>query len=136
MVEQRNPIEIPPAYGNAITKAVKRFSSDKDLEVILWYHDEPVWFVKKQQEDLVRRVQISAFHVKEDDQLIPVIKLIPDAYRVKESRVVKHVEQARIKDLIQTVLLTGTSVEKIQDEVYWSLDKAWAWASLALSKLR
>ena len=102
MLDTSSPIEIPPGHAAAISNVIDRLQG---WEAIHWYHDEPIWFVKKREGDLVRRVQISAFRTNQAACWVPALKLIPDVYRLKGVQVVQHIDSAAIQPYIQIVPL-------------------------------
>ena len=60
------PIDIS-VVGAHISTAIRRFASNKQrCEVEVWYHDEPVWFVREECEKVFyRQVQIAAFLIEQ-----------------------------------------------------------------------
>ncbi len=102
MLDTSRPIEVAPGYADAISKVIDRLQGWKATH---WYHDEPIWFVKLQEGDLVRRVQISAFRTNWNDRWVPALKLIPDVYRLKGAQIVQHIDRAAIQPYIKTVTL-------------------------------
>jgi hypothetical protein len=66
----KGPLDIP-VVGAHISAAVRRFASNKQrCEFELWYHDEPVWFVRDAGErGFYRQVQIAAFLTEQGEHL-------------------------------------------------------------------
>lgn len=130
------PVDVHPELGDIITKVVQRFTSNNNLdECIAWYHDEPIWFVKKKQQNVVIRVQVAAFH-REDKY---VIRLIPDAYLLENKRVVKHIGQDVIEKSIKTVKIPmgvplGVPLPQFEKDLDKGLLEAWEEAKNLTSK--
>ena len=56
-------IEPSPVVGDVISAFVAEAAKQLELDFVLWYQGEPVWFVEKRKDDqeqsLIRRVQIT-----------------------------------------------------------------------------
>ena len=75
----KGPIDIP-VVGAHISTAIRRFASNKQrCQVEVWYHDEPVWFVREEcEKGFYRQVQIAAFLTEQGEHLF----FTPFAYAV------------------------------------------------------
>lgn len=136
MVETGHPVEIAPPLSSLISKVVDDFAKNHDGDAIHWYHDQPIWFVKKREDDVVRRVQIAAFRVRHNSVVSVAIKLIPDAYAVEANHIVNYSEPEAIMHQIQTVdiyLMDGRPIplDLFEKDLFSSLHKAWQ-AALSL----
>ncbi len=72
---------ISPQVGDAVSEAVRQFAAAYgwgDESFDLWYHGEPVWFVRRDEADgIVRRVQVAPFNTSAGPQLV----VMPDVYQ-------------------------------------------------------
>jgi hypothetical protein len=70
-----------------ISDLVRSFAETHDLQSEIFYHDEPVWFVLKQEEPLTRSVEIAAFRtVATGGETQEQLFFIPDLCLVDEER--------------------------------------------------
>lgn len=69
MTGYKGPIEFP-ILGQSISTAVKLFAEKFGCEYENWYHDEPVWFVRRRLDNSFhQQVQIAAFLTDEGEYL-------------------------------------------------------------------
>jgi hypothetical protein len=62
MANLEGPLEIKvPGLGEQITEVVHLFAEQQGIQHEAWYHDEPLWFISKQEGSLVWSVQVAAF---------------------------------------------------------------------------
>lgn len=130
------PITIPRQLGDLISEAVldliKESWGPEDYD--LYYHDEPVWFVRQSKQVgsmiEVRRVQIAAFDTVEGQE----VRAIPDAYRYnpEQKRIELTVSQESRSRGTQSVRLwelMSLLVQNAADQAKWRLrsviDNAW-----------
>ena len=132
MVEIGHPVEIAQPLSSVISRVVDVFAEKQASgDAVHWYHDQPIWFVKKREGNVVRRVQIAAFRVKRDSVTSVAIKLIPDAYVVEAGRIVRHSEPELIRDQIQTVDIYSSVDDRpippdvFEKDLFSSLYRAW-----------
>lgn len=119
MVETGHPVEIAQPLSSVISRVVGVFAEkEASGDAVHWYHDQPIWFVKKREGNVVRRVQIAAFRVKRNSITSVTIKLIPDAYVVEAGRSVRHSEPELIRHQIQTVDVYSTDDRPIPLDVF------------------
>ena len=81
------PVEIPSQVTAIVDRVLDDHAKTSGWEPVHWYHDEPIWFLEKRDGDIVRRVQIAPFRVKQDGSWIVALRLIPSAYRTEDGRV-------------------------------------------------
>ncbi len=75
---------IPHGWGELVSEVVHEYAQEHHLgpeHYDLWYHDEPLWFVRKEEDDdeavtLGQRVQISFYNTRDGLEL----RIMPDAY--------------------------------------------------------
>ena len=138
MLDVTEPVEIAPAHASAISRAVERLGARiPGCEVVHWYHDEPIWFVKIRQGDVIRRVQIAPFRTKRDNDWIVAIRVIPDIYRLEGEKVLQCVDKSAISSHIRTVPLYDESLRQIpaadvEKNLESEMEKGWK-AAQALS---
>lgn len=76
MIAYRGPLEIHVG-SSQISRAVQEFAQEYGLDSHVWYHDEPLWLIEKNNGDeLCRQVQIAAFQTEGGESLY----FIPHAY--------------------------------------------------------
>ena len=85
-----------PGLSSLITERVEKFAADRHIQYEVWYHDEPVWLLWEEEEEITRQVEIAAFAVpREEEQLF----FIPDAYYFDEKNLkVSAVDPKRVED--------------------------------------
>jgi len=131
MVEIGHPVEIAQPLSLVISRVVDVFAEkEASGDAVHWYHDQPIWFVKKREGNVVRRVQIAPFRVKRNSVTLVTIKLIPDTYVVEAGRIVRHSEPELIRPQIQTVDVYSTDgrpipLDLFEKDLFSSLYKAW-----------
>lgn len=125
MVYPSTPVEVGPIFSSVIASVMGAYAKAQGLVFIPWYHDEPIWFIKQQDGDLVRRVQVSAFRRDEGGQQVVSISIIPDAYKVVGNRVATRIDQQAIQGSIQTVSTYRKSPDEMEKELPGALAKAW-----------
>lgn len=96
MNKSSGPIDVGGVLGDLISDAVVRFAKEHNLKYELWYHDEPVWFVKNMQSNRTLRVQVAAFRT--DPELGMQLLFIPEAYSWDEAnKLLGLMEEERVK---------------------------------------
>ncbi len=65
MVGYQGPVDIP-LLADSISSAVRSFATERGFEFAMWYHDEPIWFVRKGDgSGFFQQVQVAAFITSE-----------------------------------------------------------------------
>lgn len=127
-------VEIPVVFSDIVARVVAQFSRANRLQAISWYHDQPIWFVKKEDKTLVRRVQITPFLTESDGTWHPVLRLIPDIYELTDGRITQYIHKSDIQAHIETVQLLSPPDFRprppadVEKELHAALQRAWSYA--------
>lgn len=113
-----------PGLAEQITQVVKNFAKKESLEYEALYHDEPIWFVRKDEEGITQRVQIAAFNISFSEQLC----FIPDAYSFDEPKEEMTVVPPELsnKYIICENLKDLVNESSRYDKLIKLLDQAWS----------
>ncbi len=131
MTERRNmnqdpsldhPLRLPRGVEESISTRLRKFAENASLELKSLYHDESLWIVSRRSDGLVNRIQVAAF----DESPEPVLKFIPDAYRVDEDAGVRWTLAMVPRDLIQVISLRDAIKDPDAiEKAAWSAAKTW-----------
>lgn len=111
--------ELPKEVEDLITRALAEFAEGASFELRPLYHGESLWFLKREEGGLVKRVQVSASGVW------PFIKLsfIPDAIAVDEARSVMRTIPAVPQEWIRVLSWFQFTMPESKPSVI--TDEAW-----------
>ncbi len=85
MANFEGPLEIKiPGLSQQITEVVRLFAEKQAIQHETWYHDEPLWFVSKQEGSLMWSVQVAAFH--KGSSRVDELFFIPDVCVLDEDK--------------------------------------------------
>ena len=119
------PVEIP-LIGNVISKAVQAFAQSKSLDYELWYHDEPIWIVRKESpKNFFKHVQVAAFDTADGEKLC----FVPKAYGFGEGTNLSTSPDPSSVKRISLRELSQKSDPDITADVKNFLDSTWSKAS-------
>lgn len=135
MPAYRGPLEMPVG-AIEISRAVQEFAKQHDLDSHLWYHDEPLWLIEKNDgNEICRQVQVAAFQTEDDESLY----FIPHAYGIVNSdfcttrpdKTEKSTVKLPLSYLYKSVAIGHE--ENLVDNIKFKLHEAWQAATI-LSK--
>jgi hypothetical protein len=122
---------LPGFIGTTITSVVRKFAEEKGLHVESWVHDMPLWLLTSVDSEtgMVRRVQVGAYSLGEEDKVRDEVRLIPQVFRFnKQSRVLLAFEESDPKEIRSLPLWEATDVKRLNG----LLVETWA-AALSLA---
>jgi len=133
MAGYQGPSDIP-LIGESESNAVRSFANERGFEFAAWYHDEPIWFVRKGDgSGFFQQVQLAAFVTPEGPLSL---FFVPFAYVVENNHGVRltppnitpglQMRGDRISVAELMKLSPDDAVHRIQDK----LSVTWQQASL------
>ena len=116
------PVEISADYSSVIDAVLDKFvQGHKDWQAIHWYHDEPIWFLRRAEGAVVRRVQLAAFHPDNRAER-DILRLIPDVYRVLDGRAIQRSDAAAVRAVWQSIPLEKP--DRLEADLWGKLPEA------------
>lgn len=96
MITYNHTLDIPQSALNTLIEALMHFSQLKNARLDAWYHDLPVWMLRRTQGDVTTSVQVDAMAeirladraAEADPQVVACRKMFyftPIAYRAAEA---------------------------------------------------
>lgn len=121
---------VPAKVVSIIQDEVEALGERKNLKVLPWYHDLPVWLLRRDDpsSEVVRRLQVAVYNVGDGLE----VQIIPSAYRVDRENKIRHeaplTRSRRGSSRLAVGVWSHKGEAEVREQFRSSLERGWEYA--------